>query len=256
MFVNRREFGALAAGGAAAPIAGVSADHGLAADDAKTIKAIAFDGFPIIDPRAVFARAEEIFPGKGLELGNAWRTRQFEYTWLRTLGGRYADFWQVTEESLVFAAKALGIDLSADQRDQLMQTYLNLKAWPDVAPALKQLREAGIRMAFLSNLTDAMLDVAVKNSGLEGLFEPHLSTDKVKAFKPDPRAYQMGVDAFKLRKQEIAFAAFAGWDVAGAKWFGYPTFWVNRLNAPVEELSSTPDGIGPGLGDLVKFVLA
>jgi len=256
MFVNRREFVALAAGGAAAPIAGVSADHVLTAADAKKIKAIAFDGFPIIDPRPVFARAEEIFPGKGLELGNAWRTRQFEYTWLRTLGGRYADFWQVTEESLVFAAKALGIDLFADQRDQLMQTYLNLKAWPDVAPALNQLREAGIRMAFLSNLTDAMLDAAVKNSGLEGLFEPHLSTDKVKAFKPDPRAYQMGVDAFKLGKQEIAFAAFAGWDVAGAKWFGYPTFWVNRLNAPVEELSSTPDGIGPGLGDLVKFVLA
>ena len=187
MSVNRREFVALAAGGAATATAGVSADHGLAADDAKKIKAIAFDGFPIIDPRPVFARAEEIFPGKGLELGNAWRTRQFEYTWLRTLGGRYVDFWQVTEESLVFAAKALGIDLSANQRDQLMQTYLNLKAWPDVAPALKQLREAGIRMAFLSNLTDAMLDAAVKNSGLEGFFEPHLSTDKVKAFKPDPR---------------------------------------------------------------------
>ncbi len=111
-------------------------------------------------------------------------------------------------------------------------------------------------MAFLSNLTDAMLDAVVKNSALEGFFEPHLSTDKVKAFKPDPRAYQMGLDAFKLRKEEIAFAAFAGWDAAGAKWFGYPTFWVNRSNAPVEELSATPDGMGSGLGDLVKFVLA
>jgi 2-haloacid dehalogenase len=220
------------------------------------IKAIAFDGFPIIDPRPVFAGLEEIFPGKGRQLGDAWRTRQFEYTWLRTLGGRYADFWQVTEESLVFAAKALGIDLSADKRDQLMQTYLGLKAWPDVAPALKELKAAGIRMAFLSNLTDAMLDAAVKNSGLEGVFESHLSTDRVRAFKPDPRAYQMGVEAFKLEKEEIAFAAFAGWDVMGAKWFGYPTFWVNRVNAPAEELGMLPDGVGPGLGDLAKFVLA
>lgn len=251
MFADRRKFVTLAAGGA------VAAAAGMPADGAQTkIKAVAFDGFPIIDPRPVFARAEEIFPGKGLELGNAWRTRQFEYTWLRTLGGHYADFWQVTEESLAFAARTLAIDLSADKRDQLMQTWLTLKAWPDVAPALKELKAAGIRMAFLSNLTDAMLDSAVKNSGLEGFFEPHLSTDRVRAFKPDPRAYQMGLDAFKLGKEEIAFAAFAGWDAAGAKWFGYPTFWVNRLNTPIEELDAAPDGTGSGLGDLVKFVLA
>ena len=257
MFMSRRKFAALAAGGAFAATAAAPADHGLAADRVKMkIKAVAFDGFPIIDPRPVVARLEEIFPGKGRQLGDAWRTRQFEYTWLRTLGGRYADFWQVTEESLVFAAKALGIDPSAGQRDQLMQTYLALKAWPDVVPALQELKAAGIRMAFLSNLTDAMLDAAVKNSGLEGVFESHLSTDRVRAFKSDPRAYQMGIEAFKLEKEEIAFAAFAGWDVMGAKWFGYPTFWVNRVNAPAEELGMVPDGVGPGLGDLTKFVLA
>jgi 2-haloacid dehalogenase len=255
MAANRREFMTLVSGGLAAAAATTRIDRALAANGAK-IKAIAFDGFPIIDPRPVLAKTEEIFPGKGTELTNAWRTRQFEYTWLRTLGGNYADFWRVTEESLVFAAKTLKLDLPADRRDQLMNAYLGLKAWPDVAPALKQLKDAGIRLAFLSNFTNAMLDAAVKNSGLEGFFEGHLSTDKVKAFKPDPRAYQMGIDAFKLKKEEIAFAAFAGWDAAGAKWFGYPTFWVNRLNAPVEELGVAPDGIGAGLGDLVKFVLA
>ena len=250
MFVNRRDFVTLAAGGAVAAITGMPADG------AQTkIKAVAFDGFPIIDPRPVFAKVEELFPGRGLKLGDAWRTRQFEYTRLRTLGGHYADFWQVTEESLVHAAKALAIDLPTGQREQLMQTWLTLKAWPDVAPALQALKAAGIRIAFLSNLTDSMLDAAVKNSRLEGFFEPHLSTDRVRAFKPDPRAYQMGLDAFKLGKEEIAFAAFAGWDAAGAKWFGYPTFWVNRLNAPVEELGVAPDGMGSGLGDFVKFML-
>jgi 2-haloacid dehalogenase len=250
MSINRRKFVALAAATAIAPATPVRA-----ASDAK-IKAVAFDGFPIIDATPVFAKVEEIFPGKGQELSNAWRTRQFEYAWLRTMGGHYVDFWQVTEESLAFAAKMLKVDLSADQRGQLMQSYLGLKAWPDAAPALQQLKTAGIRMAFLSNFTNAMLDAAVKNSGLEGIFENHLSTDKVSAFKPDPRAYQMGVDAFGLKKEEIAFAAFGGWDAAGAKWFGYPTFWVNRSNLPVEELGVAPDGIGSGLGDLVKFVLA
>ena len=253
MFMNRRKFVTLAAAGVAVGNAVVRADPVLAAG-AENVKAIAFDGFPIIDPRPVFAKTEEMFPGRGSELSNAWRIRQFEYTWLRTMGGHYVHFWQVTQEALVFAAKSLKIDLSAGQRDQLMQVYLGLKAWPDVVPALAQLKAAGIRMAFLSNLTNAMLDAAVKNSGLEGFFEGHLSTDKVLAFKPDPRAYQMGVDAFGLRKEEIAFAAFAGWDAAGAKWFGYPTFWVNRLNAPVEELGVAPDGAGSGLSDLVKWV--
>ena len=246
MLVDRREFVTLTAATMVAPTA-------FAAE--RPIKAIAFDGFPIIDSRPVFAKAEEMFPDKGRALSEAWRTRLFEYTWLRTLGGRYQDFWHVTEDSLVLAAKLTRIELAATQRDALMQSWLGLKAWGDVAQALKELKAAGIRMAFLANLTAPMLDAVVKNAGLEGFFEPHLSTDRVNVFKPDPRAYQMGPDAFRLSKEEIAFAAFAGWDVAGAKWFGYPTFWVNRMNAPVEELGVASDGTGSGMAELVKFVL-
>ena len=253
MLLNRRTFTALAAAGATTAL--VLSDQARAAGR-TAFKAIAFDGFPVIDPRPVFARVEEMFPGKGTELSASWRTRQFEYTWLRTIGGRYADFWHVTEEALIFAARSMKIELSPEQRDRLMQTYLELKAWPDVSAALRQLRDAGLRMAFLSNFTAPMLDAAIRNSGLEGLFEDHLSTDKVRAFKPDARAYQMGLDAFGVRKEEIVFAAFAGWDAVGAKWFGYPTFWVNRANAPVEELGVVPDGTGSGLRDLVNFVTA
>ena len=139
-----------------------------------------------------------------------------------------------------------------------MQAYLELQSYPDVLPALKSLREreAGIRLAFLSNMTPHMLDNAIKSSGLEGIFEASLSTDKVRVYKPDPRAYQMGIDAFMLKREEIVFAAFGGWDAAGAKLFGYPTFWVNRLNLPVEELGVAPDAIGGNLTDLADFVKA
>ena len=244
--LHRRTFLTLAAAAAVAPTA-------LAAT--RPIKAIAFDGFPITDSRPVFAKVEDLFPTQGHALSEAWRTRLFEYTWLRSLGGHYVDFWHVSEQSLIFAAKASKIDLTSGQRDAIMQTWLTLKAWPDVAPALNDLKAAGIRMAFLANLTAPMLDAVVKNSALEGFFEPHLSTDRVKVFKPDPRAYQMGVDAFKLPKEQIAFAAFAGWDAVGARWFGYPTFWVSRTKTPVEELDAMPDGIGEGMADLVRFVL-
>jgi 2-haloacid dehalogenase len=246
MLFDRRKFVTLAAAALAAPPAWAAT---------RPFKAIAFDGFVITDPRPIFARVEELFPDKGRALNEAWRTRIFEYTWLRTVGGHYADFWHVIEDSLLVAARASKVELTTSQRDTLMQSWLGLKAWPDVAPALKELKAANIRMAFLANPTAKMLDAVMANSGLEGFFEPHLTTDKVNAFKPAPAAYQMGPDAFKLPKEEIAFAAFAGWDAAGAKWFGYPTFWVNRMNAPAEELGVTPDGVGNGMADLVKFVL-
>lgn len=235
--------------GAASPIAAGRGQTG------RSFKAIAFDGFPIIDPRPVAARAEQIFRGRGAALMGAWRTRQFEYTWLRTLSRRYADFWQVTQEALVVSAKATGLELSPTARDRLMQTFLELKVWPDVEAALRELKAHGVRMAFLANPTERMLEAPIRNSNLDGLLGPPLSVDRVQAYKPDPRAYQMGLDAFGLRREEIVFAASASWDAAGAKAFGYASFWVNREKLPVESLGFEPDGMGTGMADLVKFVL-
>jgi len=137
----------------------------------------------------------------------------------------------------------------------LLQAYHELKVWDDVRPVLETLQKAGIRMAFLSNFTAAMLDAPITNSGLRGFFETHLTTDRVRAFKPARRAYEMGTRAFGARPEEIVFCAAAGWDVAGAKWFGYRTFWLNRTGQPAEELGVQADGSGAGMSDLLKFAV-
>lgn len=252
MPLNRREFINLAAAGIATRLL-TSAPPARAATNQK-IKAIAFDAFPILDPRPVFALAEQLFPGRGVELSNAWRTRQFEYQWLRALSRHYADFWQTTEDALVFSSELLKLDLTRDKREQLMHAYLELKAWPDAAPALQSLKDAGIRLAFLSNATPKILNAGIRNSGLGDVFEHVLSTDGIKTYKPDPRAYRMATDAFRLQREEILFVPFAGWDAAGAKSFGYTTFWVNRLNIPTEKLGVVPDAVGQNLTDLVTFM--
>jgi 2-haloacid dehalogenase len=252
--LNRREFVNFVGVGAAA--IALSAEPVMAAVSGAKIQAIAFDGLAVFDVRPVAALSEQIFPGRGAEMSALWRTRQFEYTWLRTLGRQYANFWQVTEEALAFSCKSLKLELTRADSDRLMQSYLELKAWPDTLAVLKGMKTSGLRMAFLSNFTAAMLDRAVKNSGLEGIFDDHLSTDRVMAFKPDAQAYRMAISAFGLRKEEIAFAAFAGWDAVGAKWFGYPTFWVNRAQAVQEELGAIPDGVGKDLNDLAAFMQA
>lgn len=168
----------------------------------------------------------------------------------------YADFWKATEDGLVFAARSLKLDLSAEMRDKLMSAYSSLTVWPDVPSALGALRRAGIRLVLLSNMTRRMLDDGIKTSALDGLFEDVLSTDQIRSYKPDPRTYQMAIDTLRLKREEILFAPFAGWDAAGAKWFGYPTFWVNRLGSSVEELGVAADATGPDLNALVKFALA
>ena len=216
-------------------------------------QAVAFDAFPIFDPRPIARLAEELFPGKGQELGNAWRTRQFEYQWLRVLGGRYEDFWRTTEEALIFASAQLGLDLTSERRDRLMQSYLELTAWPDAPAALASLKDAGIRLAFLSNMTERMLESGIRRAKLEGLFEQVLSTDRIRTYKPDPRAYRMAIDALRLEREEILFVSFAGWDAAGARWFGYPTYWNNRLGLPPEELGVRADGTGRDLSGLPAF---
>jgi 2-haloacid dehalogenase len=220
----------------------------------SSIKAIAFDAFPIFDPRPIVDRTEALFPGSGAALSNEWRTRQFEYTWLRMVMDRYADFWQVTQDALEFAVSKLQLKLSSAQRDELMNAYLAMKTWPDVLPALTSLRSSGFRLAFLSNFTSRMLEANIKSAGLSGLFEHAISTDQARTYKPDPQAYQLGTHALRLERREILFVAFAGWDAAGAKLFGYPTFWLNRQGLPLEKLDSKPDATGDSLLQLVHFL--
>ena len=198
-------------------------------------------------------RSKKAFPVGGNELGATWTRRQFEYCWLRTLNRTYVDFWQVTEDALVFAFKAARVDLTPKLRAELMDAYLQLKPWPDSVAALKTMADAGIRLAYVSNMTAKMLNAITSNAGLAGLFEQVLSTDAVEAFKPDPRAYQMAETAFKLPRENIVFAAFGGWDAAGAKSFGLDTFWVNRVDAPLEELGVKPDAVGTTLAELAKY---
>ena len=245
---NRREFLGIAS---TAIVSGVAS---AAESPRPAIKAIAFDGFVIFDPRPIFALAEELFPGRGAELSNAWRTRQFEYTWLRTVARNYRDFPGVIDDALIFAGKSLNIEITEEKRKALVGGYFQMKAWPDVVPALSRLRAAGIRLGFLNNFSPAMLASNSQAVGIESFFEHKLSTDQVRAYKPDPRAYQMGIDAFGVKREELLFAAFAGWDASGAKLFGYPTFWINRQKQPLEQLDATPDGEGAGMQDMLSFL--
>lgn len=251
MRIKRREFISLLS---ATAITALPLSEHVAVAKTNRIKAIAVDAFVVFDPRPIEQCAEELFPGRGTELTSLWRTRQFEYTWLRRIGNHYKDFWQVTEDALNNAASEMRLPLAKAECQRLMGKYETLPPWPDVPETLSELRRRNIRIAFLSNFSAAMLHSNLAAAKLEEYFEPHLTTDRVDAFKPSPVAYQMGPDGFALELHEIGFAAFGSWDAVGAKWFGYPTIWVNRSNRHWENLDIQSDATTSHFRGILDFL--
>ena len=248
-------------------------------------KAVIFDAYgTLFDVHSVVAAAEQMFPGHGDALSQLWRQKQIEYTQLRTLadpaGARYQPFWNITLDALRFAAHKLGLTLNRAAEKRLMDEYACLSAFPDAVPTLRRLHEqrarpaeaakadeaaehnrsdqgtqcAPLGLAILSNGNPQMLDIAVKSAGMTGLFDHVLSVDAVRAYKPAPAAYALGTQAFGAQPREIVFVSSNGWDAAGANWFGYTTFWLNRQGVPAEELGVRPHGTGGGMNDLLVFL--
>ena len=218
-------------------------------------KAVAFDYLVLFNPDSIVSDVERIVPGKGGEFTNLWRTRQFEYSWLRSITSRYVDFHAVTEDALVYTARTLQVVLTAEQKQRLLDAYLHLSPWPDAADGLRRLRESGVRVITIANFSPTMLRSNAEHAGMTRLFDALVSTDANHTYKPDPRAYQLGIDRLHVAKHDIVFAAFGGWDAAGAKSFGYPTVWVNRFDQPIEELGVRPDRTVHDLSGLLDFVL-
>ncbi|MEY3265139.1 MAG: hypothetical protein RL717_2616 [Pseudomonadota bacterium] len=218
-------------------------------------QAIAFDAYgTLFDVYSIGALAEKCYPGKGDALAALWRDKQIEYTRLRTMCSMYKPFWEVTQDALIFSCKKLGLQLDFDAQNILMGQYAKLQAFPENLAVLQQLRQMNLKLAILSNGNLHMLESAVNAAGMQGLFSHLLSVDAVKKFKTAPEAYQLGPDVFGLPAKKILFVSSNSWDVCGATWFGYTSFWVNRANAPMEELGVTPDGQGSSLTDLLSFV--
>jgi len=261
MKTSRREFmeavGSVAAGSLVLGAAGAGQPAGAAPATERSsgrIEAVAFDGFTLLDFRALPQAAERLFPGQGARFEEVWRTRLFDYGWLRVLGGQYRDFEGLSPDAFDFTALLLKLDPTAAARREYLDTLLALQPWPEAAEVLSGLRSAGLKLAFLSNFTPAMLATIGRRTGLDKLMDPPLSTDAVRSYKPDPKAYQLGVRAFGVPKERVAFVAHGGWDAAGASWFGFRTYWINRTGIPLDGLGATPIATLASLAPLQSLV--
>lgn len=203
------------------------------------VSGLLFDAYGTLFDVHSVAEAGRAVTADPLRLSALWRQKQLEYTWLRSLMGRYEDFWAVTEAALAFACRQLGLEADAAARQRLMDAYLTLDAFPEVPGVLARLRDRPA--AILSNGAPRMLDAVVAHNRLGAHFRAVLSVDAVRTFKPHPAVYALGAARLGLSREQVGFVSSNGWDVAGAKTFGFRVVWVNRQRAPLEELGVVPD---------------
>ena len=218
------------------------------------VQACVFDAYGTLFDFASAARGCADVLGDGIDrLTALWRDKQLQYTWLRALQGRHADFWQVTGDALDFALATLGID-KPGLRERLMDLYLKLDPFPEVPDVLRHLKNAGMRTAILSNGSPSMLDAVVKTSGLDALLDAVLSVEAVGVYKPHPKVYQLAVDRLAVPAAAIAFQSSNAWDAYAASAFGMRVVWCNRYGAQPERLPGAPDRTVRSLAELPSLV--
>jgi 2-haloacid dehalogenase len=205
------------------------------------VRACVFDAYgTLFDVTAAANRCRGDIGERWQPFAELWRTKQLQYTWLRSLMGRHADFWQVTGDALDFAMVSHGIE-GAALRTRLMELYLTLDAYPEVPSVLRQLKSNGYRCAILSNGSPRMLDAAVAHAGIAELLDAVISVEDAGIYKPHPSVYQLAVDRLALPATAMTFQSSNGWDAYAAKAFGFRTVWINRFAQPAERLPEKPD---------------
>ena len=205
------------------------------------VRVCVFDAYgTLFDFASAAARCEDIAPDRRAALSALWRDKQVQYSWLRSMQGRYADFWQVTGDALDFALDSLGL-AAPRLREGLMDLYLSLDCFPEVPGVLRALRGAGFGTAILSNGSPRMLDAVVDGAGLRDLFDMVLSVDAVRVFKTDPRVYRYALERLGVEAHEVAFQSSNAWDAHAASDFGMRVVWCNRYGQRRERLPGAPD---------------
>lgn len=220
-------------------------------------KAVLFDAYgTLFDVYSVGLLAEQLFPGHGQALSVLWRDKQIEYTRLVTTsndGAHYRPFWDLTRAGLRYACKRLGLELTSEREQQLMNQYRHLSAFPENRDVLQALKRKRVTTGILSNGDPDMLGVAVRSAGMEDLLDHVLSVDSVRKYKTHPDAYALGPQATGLPAQQILFVSCNSWDALAATWYGFRTLWVNRYQLPFEELGTQPTRTGTSLRDVLTF---
>ena len=218
----------------------------------RPIRAFVFDVYgTLFDVHSVQTVCDELFPGKGESISQLWRTKQLNYFFERHIMGRYENFDRVTRDALRYALASHDVQATVDEMDRLLATYARLTPYEEVESVLTELQDH--HTVILSNGTDRMLRDLMQYAGFTNRFNDIVSIDGIKQVKPSPAAYMHWFKTTDYERDEVLFLSSNGWDIAGAKNFGFRTAWINRQHAPVEAFEMKPDAIYSDLRGILEW---
>ena len=204
------------------------------------IKACVFDAYgTLFDVNAACRELSKEVGDNWEKLASLWRLRQVEYTWLRNSMEEYIDFWQITSDALDYAMETLGIE-NNELKEELLNLYLKLEAYPEVNDLLKKLKQRGLMTGILSNGSMKMLNSAVDNANIREYLDEILSVEECKIYKPSSKVYDLVKIKMQISKENVLFFSSNAWDMHAASNYGFKTIWVNRFNAKLERLPGKP----------------
>ena len=211
--------------------------------------------FDVTSATRIVANEEEYssFLNHSVKVSNSWRIKQLEYSWLRNIMHEYIDFWQITKDALDFALEENQIK-NEKLRQRLLDVYWNLSAYPEANDVLTTLKANNIQTGILSNGSNQMLNSAVVSANLKNYLDKIISIDGIEIYKPDQKVYQMVIDQFNCKIEEVLFISSNGWDIAGASKFGFTTLWVNRNLIPKDRLTFMPNKITNNLSTIPNIL--
>ncbi|MDG1964835.1 MAG: haloacid dehalogenase type II [Amylibacter sp.] len=211
--------------------------------------------FDVTSATRIVANEEEYsrFSNHSVKVSNSWRIKQLEYSWLRNIMHEYIDFWQITKDALDFALEENQIK-NEKLRQRLLDVYWNLSAYPEAQDVLTTLKANNIQTGILSNGSKQMLNSAIVSANLKNYLDKIISIDGIEIYKPDPKVYQMVLDQFNCKIEEVLFISSNGWDIAGASKFGFTTLWVNRNLIPKDRLTFMPNKITNNLSTIPNIL--
>ncbi len=255
----RRQFFGLAAGGAAATLmathTSTAAQPTTPGETMKRPEILFFDvNESLLDLTAMKKSVGDALQGR-TELLPLWFSTMLHYSLVSTVADQYQDFGVIGAAALQMVAKNNGIELSEADAKAAIAPIRSLPPHPDVAPALKALKEAGFRMVTLTNSSNSGVTAQMENAGLTHFFEKRLSIEDIQMFKPHTHAYKWAARKMEVDPSQCMLVAAHGWDVAGALWAGWRAAFISRPGAQLFPLAETPEINKPDLLQISKDLI-
>ncbi|MBZ0282117.1 MAG: haloacid dehalogenase type II [Anaerolineae bacterium] len=208
----------------------------------------------LLDLRALDPHFTRIFGDAGVRA--LWFGQFIQSALVTIVTNAYTPFGQIGMAALDMVAARRGVTLTDDDKKAIQQGMVNLPPHPEVRESLERLRNAGCRLAALTNSTAQVAEMQLTNAGLRDLFEHALSADSVQRLKPASAPYHMAARTMGVDIGETRLVAAHAWDIAGALRAGCKAAFIARPGMVLDPLAPAPNIIGADLSAVTDQLLA